>query len=238
MSKEQKIVVVTGSASGIGLGLCNRLISEGSYLTYGIDKQNHPGVIKSEDYEHIVTDLRDFSQTLSRITESGVLKERVFALVNAAGVMPSMLVPAMDPDVATDAFKVNCVAPVYLSKLMLKALARSKGSSIINITSIAADIDIPGETIYCASKSALTHVTQSMAKELARFKIKVNSIAPALIATNMTAHLSEAQKAYMLQKQVLNKEITVDDVVEIIINVMNTSDLVTGSTFYVGGVVK
>lgn len=238
MNKEQKTIVVTGASSGIGLGLCENLIKQDDFLIYGIDIESSSPLLGLSKYNHIACDLRDFNKTFDSIQNSGLLKKRIFALVNAAGVMPSMLVSSLEPNIANDAFTVNCVAPLYLTKLMLKGLARSKGSSVINLTSIAADIDIPGETVYSSSKVALKSITKSMAIELSRFKIKVNSIAPALIETNMTRHLSGKQKEYMLRKQILDRQLEIKDVVDVIIKTINSPELITGSTLYVGGVVR
>ena len=238
IAQNEKLVVVTGSASGIGLRLCQLLIQRGGYYIFGLDIKSQSSTLNPKCYQHVNCDLRNFEQTSIAVNESGLPSAKLFSLVNAAGIMPSSLITAFNPDIALDAFKINSIAPLYLSKLLFKPLARAKGATIVNITSIAADIDIPGETIYCSTKSALKHATRSMAIELSRFKIKVNAVAPALINTGMTKELTHEQKSYMLTKQILPREITVDDVAEVIISLIEGSDLTTGSTYYVGGVVR
>jgi NAD(P)-dependent dehydrogenase (short-subunit alcohol dehydrogenase family) len=144
----------------------------------------------------------------------------------------------LDPDKALKAFALNCVAPIFLAKILLKALARAGNSSIVNVTSIAADINIPGEVIYGATKSALRHASESMSIEFARFGIRVNCVAPALVATPLTQHLSQNQKEFMLSKQAHSQEVRPHDVAVVIQSIIEGSKFVTGSTLYVGGVVR
>ena len=235
---EMKIVLVTGTSSGLGLALVEFLLSLGGYRVIGLDKEDQVKFRGDERYTHLRCDLLDFEKVKLVVEDHGVSRMKLFSLVNCAGVMPSSIISSLDPDKALKAFALNCVAPIFLAKILLKALARASNSSIVNVTSIAADINIPGEVIYGATKSALRHASESMSIEFARFGIRVNCVAPALVATPLTQHLSQNQKEFMFSKQAHSQEVRPHDVAVVIQSIIEGSKFVTGSTLYVGGVVK
>jgi 3-oxoacyl-[acyl-carrier protein] reductase len=232
-------IFVTGASSGIGLGITKKLLQFEKYYVVGIDKADASGEIFQEHYLHIKSDLSKFEEIKGAVNE--IIKKHDFkvkGLINAAGIMPSMLFSKLDPKKVVDTFAINSIAPIYLSKLLLRHLSNSRPAFIINVTSIAADINIPGEGVYSASKAALKVITEYMSIEYARFGVSVNAIAPALVETPMTAHLTVDQVKYMRKKQALHIDINVNDVAEAIELLINAPLAVTGSTLYVGGINK
>lgn len=240
MNNEIEHIVVTGASSGIGLNITASLIQGGKYYVVGIDKSNAPDELIDARYSHIKVDLSNLHETEALINK--FIKEKsikkIKGLINSAGIMPSMLLSKIELDKALDVFSVNSIAPVLMSKLFFRQLAKARPSFIINITSIAAEINIPGEGFYSSTKSALKTLTEYMSLEYARFGIRVNSVAPALVRTPMTLHLTTEQVEYMQTKQALNREIEVQDVTEIVNFLINAPDSLTGSTLYVGGISK
>lgn len=232
-----KYIVITGSSSGIGFALCKLLLKVTDYNIVGMDR-NPSRFNNNGSYEHFICDLTDFEGVDTLIQESGITKGKIKSLVNCAGIMPTTLITKMDPMEASNAFKLNCVAPLYLAKLFVKALSRSKDGSIINVTSITADLNIPGEVVYGATKASLKHASETMAIEFSRFGIRVNCVAPALVKTAMTEHLSESQKKFMMNKQVSKYSVTPDSVARTILFLIDAPEEVTSSTLYVGGIIK
>lgn len=234
-----KTVLVTGSASGLGRATCEHLLRSTEYVVYGIDQAPCPGALDEHArYSHLVCDLRDYAALRRIIEASEVARGSLDAIVNCAGVMPTALVSKIDPNVALEAFSVNCVAPLYLTRLLLKPLIRAKEAVVVYVTSVAAELDIPGEVVYGATKSALRHASEAMSVELARFGIRVNCIAPALVETPMTAHLTQAQCDYMRTKQAYQTAVTPHDVAVTIHYLLEGPPTITSSTLYVGGIAK
>ena len=233
---ELKKVVITGSSSGLGKALSEALLDEKRWEVFGIDKTKTD--LNSPFYKHLECDLANWQSTQSVLTQQIDLKQSIHVLVNCAGVMPSMLVSSFNPVKALEAFSVNTIAPLLVSKILLKPLARAKNGHIINITSIAAEVQIPGEMVYSATKAALKNITENMSSELSRFGIRVNAIAPALVNTHMTEHLSEKQATYMKSKQASQSPVTIECVTSAIVALINTPNQVNSSTIYVGGIAK
>ena len=231
-----KNILITGASSGIGLALCNLLLEKGDYCIWGLDRKIQSYFINEPKYKHLRCDLLDFENTKNIIEENGFSKLTLNAVVNCAGTMPTTPIFKLDPKIALDTFSLNCVAPLYLAKLLIKPLARSKQSLIVNITSIAAELNIPGEVIYGSTKAALKHASECMSVELNRFGICVNCVAPALVMTAMTEHLTDSQRSYMLSKQGYESQVTPKDVAATILYLINGPATTTGSTIYVGGI--
>ena len=232
----QKSIVITGSSSGLGLALANELLNKREWAIYGIDLQG--ARISHPSYRHLVCNVADWGESQQKVPGFIGTKTPLSVLVNSAGIMPSSLVSSLDPSRAINAFAINTVAPLHMSKLLLKNLSRSREGHIINITSSAADVLIPGEVIYSATKAALKTISEGMASELARFSIRVNSVAPALIETKMTEHLSPSQIEFMKTKQAFLGSLATRHVADSIIALIESPQQITSSTVYVGGIRK
>ncbi len=232
-----KVTLITGASSGIGLALCEELFAENSdHYVYGLDRKPQEFFLGNPKYTHLCCDLLEFESVQTIIEDSGINKMKINTLVNCAGIMPTSPVFKLDPKLASEAFSLNCIAPLYLVKLLLKSLTRAENPLVINVTSIAAELNIPGEIIYGATKAALKHASESMSIELARFGIGVNCVAPALVMTTMTEHLTESQIDYMHAKQAYKSEVTSKDVAIAINYLMDGPGFISGSTLYVGGI--
>jgi len=211
-------------------------LSKGGWEIFGIDKTSSP--LHSTYYKHLTCDLRNWEEAEVLVSEFIDQRLPMHVLVNCAGVMPSMLLSSFDPVQAAEAFAVNTISPLLVSKILLKPLARSKSGHIINITSIAAEVRIPGEIVYSATKAALKNITENMSSELSRFGIRVNAIAPALVETALTQHLSEQQIGFMRNKQATISRVSRDCVTSAIISLIDSPAQVNSSTIYVGGISK
>ena len=182
-----KTAVVTGANTGIGLAIAERLLEDGyilGYATAGNDEK-HTGPLKDlqkkygEDrVTHVFGDLSDpkTPQTLLEPFES------IDVLVNNAGLStakPFLELTHEDFDLT---FNVDVRASFLLAQEAAKKMPGS-GGSIVNITSVHEHIPRPGFAVYAAAKAALGMLSKAIALELADRNIRVNSVAPGVIAT-------------------------------------------------------
>ena len=113
-------------------------------------------------------------------------------------------------------------------------MVKQHSGKIINISSIVATFGNAGQANYVASKAGLMGLTKSLAKELASYNIQVNTVAPGFVETDMTAGLSEEQKAAIFNQQVKRKAAKPDKVADFVAFLASPdSDLINGQTFVV-----
>jgi glucose 1-dehydrogenase len=178
-----KVALVTGANTGIGLAIAKRLLAEGFALGYATADKALKGPLEQLDGEiaWVTGDLRDPDVPERLVAETVAKFGRIDVLVNNAGVVTPK--PFFDLTVAD--FDLTFDVDVRASFLLAQAAARrmTNGGSIVNITSVHEHIPRPNLSIYAAAKAALGMLTKGLALELAEHRIRVNSVAPGVIAT-------------------------------------------------------
>jgi 3-oxoacyl-[acyl-carrier protein] reductase len=107
------------------------------------------------------------------------------AIVHCAGAAHGSILGMITRNDFLCNLTTNLVSPIIFSQMFLRLLKKSSNPSIINISSISAFRDDPGSLVYACSKAALNQATRIMAKELGRYKIRVNTVAPGITLTPM-----------------------------------------------------
>ena len=176
-----KPVLVTGAANGIGRATAERLISQGTTVV-GIDRDPMPDL--GAGFHPVQADLSDPDQIETAVGEALALVPDVDGLVNCAGIFPVTPMLDMRADEWDAVLSVNLRAPFLVTQALVRHWkANLSRCSIVNVASTAATLARPGVAHYAASKAGLIQMTKVMAIELAPLGIRVNAIAPGLIAT-------------------------------------------------------
>ena len=196
----EKKAMVTGGSSGIGRAIAIAYAQEGadvvfSYYKHQKEANELVSFIKSlgRKVKAIHVDMNNFNH-LNQFVEEGVnYLSGIDIFVNNAGMLTRH---AGFLNIPLDAFDliqtVNVRAPFFLTQRIAQCMQRgAKGGSIINISSMSAFIISAGLTHYECSKAALNMLTKAAAHALAKDNIRVNAIAPGLVATNMNRHQRE-----------------------------------------------
>lgn len=192
ISFEGKVVIVTGSTSGIGAATAEAFAQAGADVIVCGRREDKGTVVVEKIKENggkavfIQTDVSDDS-SMDHLVEEVVKKYgKIDVLINNAGVYKSFAFEQIDMEKEyEEVFTINVRSYIYLSKLVLKYMLKQKSGNIINISSVGALNGGPGIATYCASKGAILQLTRSMAKEFGSRGIRVNSILPGLIHTEM-----------------------------------------------------
>lgn len=183
-SLEGKTILVTGSTSGIGRATaveCSRMgakvIVTGRNEERAIETLN---LLSGEGHFYVVTDLSTVEGVNKLVIEVPVLD----GCVNNAGFNLMQLVPFIKQDDMEKLFDVNVEAPIYLTHRLIKSKKLARGASIVFTSSISArGVCSFGNSLYCATKGALTAFMRNAALELASKKIRCNSVAPGMVET-------------------------------------------------------
>ena len=178
---EEKLVIVTGAASGIGRAQVKAFLQEGATVI-GIDIQQSDVV--EQNYSHFVgsvTDQAFLAQTISQI-------ERIDILCNTAGILDGYAKSLETDEALWDRiFNVNVKGMYFVTNAVLKKMLARKDGIIINMASIAGLIAGGGGAAYTASKHAVIGYTKQLSYDYCGEGIRVNGIAPGAIETPMNA---------------------------------------------------
>lgn len=170
------VALVTGAASGIGSAIVSRFQAEGARVA-GLDA--NPGAASDHN---LIADLRSvpaLEQALAEMTETLGAPD---ILVHAGAASFPGGIFDTDPATFIDLYDVNVVGAVRLLQLCVPAM-RSRGGSVVVLSSINAHYATPSLAAYAATKAALNNLVQTAALELAPDNIRINAIAPASIDT-------------------------------------------------------
>lgn len=193
-----KIALVTGGTRGIGLATVRALAEAGATVVLtGRDEasaKERAAEVAGELDAHVsgvaldVTDAKAVSTVVR-----GVAKEhgQLDILVANAGVLEDALVGMITEDLIMRMLTTNVAGTIHTVQAAARAMMRKKTGAIVVLASIVGENGSAGQTAYAASKAAVGNVARSTAKELGRYNIRVNGVAPGVIETAMTAHLSE-----------------------------------------------
>ena len=203
MSTTNKVAAITGAAGGIGRAIAERLCRDGySVVLCDIDKAGLADTaaalsVNGKVFAQIV-DVTDQSSVAAALAAVEQQFGRLDALINAAGIMgmvdnklPSML--DMPMPVWHRVLNVNLTGPFMMCKAALPLMRRGTAGRIVNVASRAARIGT-GDAAYAASKGGLVTLSRNLARELGRYGITVNCIAPSWVDTPLTRALGGSQK--------------------------------------------
>jgi len=189
-----EVAIVTGGSRGIGRAIALELGEAGAVVVLNYNKSK-------ELAEELLSELPEGSVAVQAdvSTQDGV--DVIFSaadklggasiLVNNAGITRDGLLPMMPDEDWLDVMNTNTTGTFRTCRAASMQMMRKRKGVIVNMTSISAIRGNSGQTNYSASKAAIIGLTQSMARELGRRKIRINCVAPGFIETDMTAVLPE-----------------------------------------------
>ena len=188
---EEKIVLITGGTSGIGLGTIEYLLEQGNYEIISLsrgDKNLSLAKQKLGDNANRITFLQgDISkeQDCKRIYEEIEKKyNRLDGLVNSAGIIKLGGIEEQTLEEWNNSININLTGIFLLTKTLLPLLKKGTNPSIVNISSMSSE-RAGGSIAYCASKAGVDMLTKYMGQELGKYNIRVNSVNPAAVYTNI-----------------------------------------------------
>jgi 3-oxoacyl-[acyl-carrier protein] reductase len=213
-------VIVTGGSRGIGLGIAKRLAGEGTRVLAVARKPNpllEAAIAEAERVESGSLQLVPFD--LAEIERIPELVKRlrkdygpIAGLVNNAGISFEGVLAMMPVAQMEQLVRVNTLAPMVLTKHVVRSMMADGGGRIVSISSITALTGYSGLSVYSATKASLLGFTRSLAREVGPMGVTVNSVAPGFIDTDLTESLTEEDRHRIARRSALKRLATVADV--------------------------
>ncbi|MBP6219053.1 MAG: beta-ketoacyl-ACP reductase [Oligoflexales bacterium] len=239
VEKKQKVALVTGSSRGIGAACALMLGRHGFKVAVHYRSQEKEAMEVCSRIEGAEAFQADLSQTDACQELIKKVKARfgsIDVLVNNAGVALDQLIPFAKLEDFESSVATNLRATFLLTKLVSKMMIKQKSGSIINMTSVVAHTGNAGQSLYAATKGAMTGFSKSVAIDLASFGIRCNCVAPGFIQTDMTASLEKEAKEAIFKKIPMQRLGLPEEVAEAVLFLASdASSYITGSTLHVNG---
>lgn len=205
-------VIVTGGTRGLGLAIVSALAARGDRVI---------AVARSETAQlreraaalgagqgRIEFRACDLADTAGIAAFAAALRKEFgacYGLVNNAGIGTAGVLGIMrDADVAR-LMTLNVIAPMLLTKYVLRGMMVARSGRIINMSSVVSLTGYSGLSAYAASKAALVGFTRSLAREVGSLGITVNALAPGFITTEMTSEMDEEQRTQIARRSALKR---------------------------------
>ena len=218
-----RIVVISGGATGIGSSLSEAFALQGSRVviidilddaaSQLIQSLSSRNVQHSPVYYHC--DVTDIDGALKPVAAEILAKYTVVdALINNAAQDTRMTTMDITPESWDQSMNVNLRHQFFLTQLLMPGLIVAGSASVVNMGSISWAIPSTGLVPYVACKSAIVGLTKTLAKEFGPQGVRVNSIMPGAIATERQKreHLTEEYRAQVLESQAIKRILQPDDV--------------------------
>ena len=224
---KRKICVVSGANGGLGSKIVKGLLLNGA-IVIGIDIKTTKN-IQSKNFQFIKVDLTKKKETHKLFVFIKKKFKKIDSIINICGVS--------DPNNFNNNIDVNLIAPFNLINSLQKLLFK-KDSTIVNITSLNAELGFSKNPGYNSSKGALKMLTKALANDLAKNNVRVNNIGPGYFLTDMTKKFYKNKKArnVRLSRIPMNRYGKPDELVgSIIYLISNASSYITGQDIYIDG---
>src|SRR5437899_5627476 len=215
-------VVVTGGSRGLGLGILRRLTAEGygavavarhmnEQLAATMEQidQARPGALQFIPFD--LAEIDDIPELVKKLHKDF---GPIYGLVNNAAAAADGALAIMHNSQIERLIRVNTLAPIVLTKYVVRHMMADGGGRVVNVASIVGFTGYSGLSVYSATKASLIGFTRSLAREVGRVGVNVNAIAPGFLDTDMTQAMDGERREQVARRSALRRFPEVDDVAE------------------------
>ena len=231
-----KTALVTGASRGIGNAIALELKQKGYSVIGTATTQTGVDSLLEKDIEGYILDLNSkdsINQFWSLLEENN---KSISVLINNAGITRDNIVLRMSDEEWSDIMNVHLYGTFQLCKRSLKMMLKNKWGRIINISSASASIGNRGQSNYAAAKAGVEAFTKSLAKEVGKRDITINSVAPGFISTDMTEQNEGVNTEYVVKEIPLGRFGEPNEVASLVgFLCSEDASYITGQTVHING---
>lgn len=235
MKYEGKIVLVTGARRGVGKLLVDHFLAEGAQVI-GFSR-NDDSETPRPRYTPVAVDVADGAAVAKAFDQLRRDFGRVDIVINNAAVLTSQYAMIMSPAAAGAMLDTNILGTFLVSREAAKLMRKSKWGRIINVGSMAASLEPIGDSVYAATKAAISTLANVMAKEFATMNVTCNTLGITAIGTDMLSQLPKDKIDGVIAGLPLPRYAVPDDIFNVIdFFAAERSSYITAQTVFLGGV--
>ena len=229
-----QIILITGNRKGIGRYMTEQFLSEGC-IVIGCSRTETD--LRHDQYTHYQVDVSDEKQVKKMISAVRKAYGKIDVLINNAG-MASMNHFLLTPkNTVEKLFQTNFIGTFLFCREVGKLMSKHKSGRIINFSTVATPLNLKGEAVYAASKSAVVSLTKTVARELGEMGVTVNAVGPTPVMTDLIKAVPKNKIEELLDQQAIRKLGEFEDVLNVVRFFMNPdSSFITGQVVYLGGI--
>lgn len=241
MITPKNLIVISGGSKGLGLGIVNSLLEQNYFVaTFSRTKTKEIKQIENDKFrDHFYwqeIDASDFPALVKFVAYVNHHYGKVGVLINNVGIASEGIVTMLSPQTISKSLSVNLESVIRLTQACTKSMLLKREGIIINISSINGIRGQAGVSVYSACKSGLDGLTRSLARELGPRGIRINSIAPGYMLTDMTENLSEKKLQRIIHRTPLGRLGKIADVIGVISFLLSPeARFITGQTIVIDG---
>lgn len=242
-TKETETALITGGASGIGKAISQKL-SKSVQSVYVADINISQAKIVADDIaktggkaKAFHMDISDSAMVIDLFNQLRKETERLDLLVNAAAILDkTTFIEEMTDEQWRRMISINLDGTFYCCREAVRWMKERHSGRIINFSSVAGLTPTPGALHYSVAKGAIIQLTRTLAKEVARYNIRVNAIAPGYIKTPMLDKIEDKFKEFILKNTPLKRFGTVEEIASLVAFLATPeADFFTGQIFSPNG---
>lgn len=201
-----KVALVTGASKGIGKACAIRLAQDGYAVVINYSRSDE----QAEEVRKTIAeqggtasvykaDVSDLEQVKKMMRDVAKEYGGIDVLVNNAGIVKDEYLLMLNPETLDKCIDLNVKGYFYCAQQAVLKMFRKKSGVIVNMSSVSSKFALAGQSVYSATKGAVNSMTQTMAKELAGYGIRVNAVAPGFIETEMLDAIPEEKREEYLK---------------------------------------
>jgi len=240
--KRRKVALVTGSTGGIGTALCKRLDQEG-YIVVGNSRCSNKAIatknaLKLEGCNiHMMQgDVADYDSVAKMIESVEREIGKIDILINNAGITRDMRFTKMGKEDWDEVMNTNLTGVFNCTRHVINGMMERGYGRIINISSVNGQKGQFGQTNYSAAKAGLHGFTKSLALEVAKYGVTVNTVSPGYIGTEMVMAVPERVREQIVAQIPVGRLGYIEEVAEAVVYLLSDqSSFMTGSNLSING---